>query len=402
VDLAPVGILPHYENIQSSLADADPWWPFGTASAAVLVLSLLWLLVRVRARRNAAAALTERDAAPPQNREDLYALLYACEEHAAQLSAALAIRSVRVTSPDELATVIQGQGKPPTIAFVDLDLAQQVAAQLSGLPVVAIVDEQTNSTLPRIVNALDSLPSVGDLIAAPLLASPLAKPHLSAMVDRLIHGPESDLLGATGVGRVAMLAQASRRETRFERMREYFAKHDVPSRTTAALQDVAEELVMNALYNAPTEAGFFETPISRTEDVTLPLDRACEISYGMREGNAFVRLRDTFGALRRERLLEVLTRCMSTSGVGLDESRGGAGLGLWRVFSVATMISITVLPGQLTDILVQVAPKQGNRAKLLAVHLAFADSPVRDSDSLLLDHDSELVDHSITLLCATA
>src|SRR5262249_33575302 len=154
------------------------------------------------------------------------------------------------------------------------------------------------------------------------------------------------------------------------------------------------ELVMNALYNAPTEGGYFETPVSRTEDVTLPLDRACEISYGLEGPIPYVRVRDTFGALRRERLVEVLSRC-NTNGVALDESRGGAGLGLWRVFSLATTVSVTVVPGRVTDILVRIAPRTGKSAPkhLLAVHLFLAGA----NDSALpqvLEQDSEMLDCS--------
>jgi hypothetical protein len=155
---------------------------------------------------------------------------------------------------------------------------------------------------------------------------------------------------------------------------------------------------MNALYNAPTEAGFFKVPVSRTEDVSLPLEHACEITYGVEDGNAFVRLRDTFGALRRDRLVEVLNRCSNAAGVKLDESRGGAGLGVWRVFLAATTIAITVIPGRLTDITVRLAPKQGRSVKqLLAVHLFFLPEPVETPQ---FDHDSSLVDHSITLMHA--
>jgi hypothetical protein len=155
---------------------------------------------------------------------------------------------------------------------------------------------------------------------------------------------------------------------------------------------------MNALYNAPTEAGYFKAPVSRMEDVTLPLDRACEVSYGIEAGTAFVRLRDTFGALRHDRLLEVLARC-NTNEVTLDESRGGAGLGMWRVFSAATTVAITVIPGRLTDILIRMAPKQRKTARqLLAVDLFFLPDSQNVADAHALDQDSGLFEHSITMI----
>jgi hypothetical protein len=161
------------------------------------------------------------------------------------------------------------------------------------------------------------------------------------------------------------------------------------------IYDIAEELVMNALYNAPSEAGYFKQPVSRTEDVTLPFERACEVSYGLEGENAFVRLRDPFGALRHERLIEVLARCKARS-VELDESRGGAGLGMWRVFSTATTVMITVVPGRMTDILVRIALTPGRSAKqLLAADLFFLPSD-RPAERRLTEDES--LDHSVTLV----
>jgi hypothetical protein len=380
-------------------------------------LALLLVLLRLRARPTAARA-----AAPARNAPTAwFALIYAREERAGQLAAALAIRCVQVKSSEELAAVLSNE--TPAVAFIDIELMPQLTRQLDSrdlrvagstsewkggsverFPIVAIIDEPANARLPRVVRSLDAFGALGHVIAAPLLDSPQAKAHLDALVERLLHDPEHDQIAATGVGRVAMLAQASHREARFERMREYFARQGVSSRTATALNDVAEELVMNALYNAPAEAGYFEAPVSRTEDVTLPAERACQISYGLHEGNAFVRLRDTFGTLRRERLLEVLTRCLDTTGVALDESRGGAGLGMWRVFSNATTIAITVLPGRLTDIFVELAPKPGKGNRLLAVTLTFACDREEDRkvDPPMLDFDSPLLDNSVTLVGATA
>ncbi len=327
------------------------------------------------------------------------AVILSAETHAALLSKALTIPSIVAKNAAELLAEVRR--KKVSIAFVDVDLLPLLGEQLSTIPVVGIIDQPASSSLGAVVRSLSRFSSLSQVITVSQLDSPQAQAHLKTLIDRLADGPERDLLGVEGVGRMAMLAQASHREARFTRMREYFAKHELSERTITALNDVAEELVMNALYNAPTEAGYFKTPVSRTEDVSLPLERACEISYGLEDGCPFVRVRDTFGALRRNRLIEVLDRCSKTEGVTLDESRGGAGLGIWRVFSTARTIAITVIPGRLTDILVRLSPKPGRAAKqLFAVHLFFVPEQVEELDALMLDQDSSLVDNSITLLQA--
>jgi hypothetical protein len=169
---------------------------------------------------------------------------------------------------------------------------------------------------------------------------------------------------------------------------------------------------MNALYDAPAEAGFFQ-PRPRIEDVELPLALACEISYGIepqrgerpaaRSGEgatAFIRVRDPFGAFSRARMAHVLARCNSKN-VVLDESRGGAGLGLWRIFSVASNIAITVVPGSLTEFLVGIRLHSGRAVakQFDACHLFFAPASEHyESLAIVPDEAQQLVDKSVTMV----
>jgi len=350
-------------------------------------------LAKTAARAAATRSRTPAGTEPPPSPR--HALILASEVHAQQLGQAIPESSIRVKDAAEL--VAEAARHPSAVAFVDVELLPELTGKLANIPVVAIVNPAPGETLATIVGLLGQYPSLAHVIVASLLSQPLGRSHLKGLMQRLAGEREHDLLDTASVGRVAMLAKASHREARFERIQDYFAKQGMSSRTTLAIYEVAEELVMNALYNAPSEGGYFKAPVSRSEDVTLPLDRACEISYGIENGIAFVRLRDTFGALRHERLLEVLSRC-NNAGVALDESRGGAGLGMWRVFSAATTIAITVIPGRLTDILVRMAPKTGRSAKqLLAVDLYFLPDSHAEAQQLIDQNDS-LLDHSITLI----
>lgn len=318
------------------------------------------------------------------------------EEHHTLLCESITVGCLRVQDVKELVSVAALH--KPAAVFVDIERLPELEGELAGILLVLVIDAAPTDTRRMIVDILGAHPLIGHVVVGPMLGTPLGRTHLKSLVERLVSGSEHDLLDTASVGRVAMIAQASRRDARFGRMQDYFTKQGFSSRTISAIYEVAEELVMNALYNAPTEAGYFKAPVSRTEDVTLPIDRACEISYGIEGSHAFVRLRDTFGALRRERLFEVLNRCSKT-GVSLDESRGGAGLGIWRVFSAATTIAITVIPGRLTDILIRMVPKQGKLSRqLVAVDLYFLPDSDTTPEELVGDHDSSSFDHSITMI----
>jgi len=297
-----------------------------------------------------------------------------------------------VNSSVELLSAMLRRG--PTVAFVDSVLLPQLAGATTSVPIVGIIDE----TRADAVRTLHTDPWLSHLVTASMLSSPAGRVYLATALERVRYGPESQVLGATGIGRAALLAHSRRREHRFERMREFFAAHGVSNRTIAAISDVAEELVTNALYDAPHEAGTFKHAVERTRDVELPPDKACEISYGIEHGSAFVRVRDPFGALTRRRLIHVLERCSAASGVHLDESRGGAGLGLWRVFSVASTIAVAVIPGTLTDILVRVDATGGRVRPLRAIHLFLPQDNAIGvvAGRFAADHDDDLLDESFT------
>ncbi|MDB4957757.1 MAG: hypothetical protein JWO36_5326 [Myxococcales bacterium] len=322
-------------------------------------------------------------------------VVFASESHAALLRAVLPKPYVFVTSRAELTAAAAKRG---AVIFIDVDLLYQIDGELTNIPIVAIIDDAPSETLQSTIRSLDTFPWLSHLVSTSMLSTPAARSHLTTFLERLAYGPEHGMLNASGVGRVALLARASRREARFERMNEFFSKQGLSARTITAISEVSEELVMNALYDAPVEAGYFKKPVPRTVDVDLPPERACEISYGIDGSNVFVRIRDTFGALTRSRLLDVLNRCNGTT-VPLDESRGGAGLGLWRVFSTASTIAITVVPGQLTDILVGISTHKGKISKQLqAVHFFFVAKTNGSMDSLVPSEDHDLMDQSITLV----
>lgn len=324
-----------------------------------------------------------------------YSLVFAKEASAALVEAASPGPCIRVASRAELISAVREHH--PAVAFVDLDLLPQLEGMAPRIAVVGILED----TRVNAVRTLVAHPWLSHLVASALLASPQARDHIVALLERLESGPPQYPVGPGGTGRVALLGSSTRREARFERMREFMSARGVPMRAITSCSDIAEELVTNALYDAPVEAGYFTAPVERTTCIELPPEHACEISYGMEESTAFVRVRDPFGALKRPRLLNVLKRCTS-AGVLLDESRGGAGLGLWRIFSTASTVDITVIPGSLTDILARVDMKRGRSVgkQLLAVHLFFPSEHAADGahGRFAADHDHDLMDDSFTAM----
>lgn len=137
-------------------------------------------------------------------------------------------------------------------------------------------------------------------------------------------------------------------------------------RTAARIGDVMHELTMNATYDAPVDdsgepryAHDRRAPVE-LDDYEVPLVQVA--TDGMLVA---VAVTDPFGRLTRDHVLASIQRGYeagrsSTSEV-VDRSRGGAGLGFWRVYSSAAVTIVDIVPGHSTSITavfdIDVAPR---------------------------------------------
>jgi hypothetical protein len=288
---------------------------------------------------------------------------------------------------------------PKTVSYVDnstiadlsraaAELGVSVEQLMPAGPVIAICDEP----LQTAIGWLPAHPWLSHVVSAAMLRHPMAGEHLRNVVMTVTssgHPRLLDWLGPTVAGRRVRLAHASRRVERLERMTEFLDSKGVGTRTVQLLRDAAEELLTNAFYDAPVAAGALKQPISRTQDVSLPDDSACDMVYACRDDLAVVRVRDPFGSLSRTRLVEVLTRCARTDmQVEVDETMGGAGLGLWRIFSAASFVAIAVVNHRYTEFLVGIGKRASSGPRPFAFHFFFKDHGRAARRWKLLDADS--------------
>ena len=277
-----------------------------------------------------------------------------------------------VVATTSAATFLAACG-PGTVAIIDeAGLAELTDAP--PCPVIAVTDEPLQGVVGRIA----ARPWLDHVISSTALQNPLATQHLGHLLGELEtsdSGPRLlDWIDKSVVGRRVRLVQASRRPDRLDKLTEFYESQGVTLRTIQVLRDAAEELLTNAFYDAPVAAGVVGEAISRTRDVCLPDEHACDLAYGCQDDLAFVRVRDPFGSLTRKRLTEVLVRCArSDMQVQVDESMGGAGLGLWRIFSGATVVGVSVVEGRSTEIFVAVWKRAGSGPRPFCFHLFFQE-----------------------------
>jgi len=118
-----------------------------------------------------------------------------------------------------------------------------------------------------------------------------------------------------------------------------------------AIGQVCEELLMNALYDAPVdEAG---TPIFANIDPhdrrDLATPRPVSIRYAATDTSFAVAVRDRFGRLAKNTILAYIDKCIHQPNQ-IDRKTYGAGLGLYLVANAAASYVVNVAHGIATEV----------------------------------------------------
>ncbi len=116
------------------------------------------------------------------------------------------------------------------------------------------------------------------------------------------------------------------------------------------MQLVADELMMNALYHAPTDAhgneryaGFTQKQLAQVPEVD-PI----EVQYGCSGSYFGISVRDGFGSLSRAKALDYLRRA-GTEDARIENKAEGAGLGLINVLQSVSKLIFNLDPGHSTE-----------------------------------------------------
>jgi hypothetical protein len=132
---------------------------------------------------------------------------------------------------------------------------------------------------------------------------------------------------------------------------EFAAQSKMRRQVRNAIGQVCEELLMNALYDAPVdESGhqiFAEIdPHDRTKTRS---PKPVSIRYAATESQFVIAVRDRFGRLAKNTILAYIDKCLN-SGSQIDRKTYGAGLGLYLVANAAASFIVNVAYGIATEV----------------------------------------------------
>jgi hypothetical protein len=121
----------------------------------------------------------------------------------------------------------------------------------------------------------------------------------------------------------------------------------------SSISSAADEMVSNALYDAPVDAAGRPryAHYARERAVELSESEAVEVSITSDGHRLYLAARDPFGSLAPERVVASLRRCFANARADVENKAGGAGLGLFQVFNVMHHLVINIDPGKCTEII---------------------------------------------------
>ncbi len=124
-------------------------------------------------------------------------------------------------------------------------------------------------------------------------------------------------------------------------------------RVIELVETVADELITNAIYNAPRndhgEPKYAR--LSRREPVELAEHEVGHLEFACDGDYIAIAQVDPFGALTQETVVSYLNRCLVKGPEQLSDASGGAGIGLYRVFQSLSKFIINVDPGKRTEVI---------------------------------------------------
>ncbi len=229
-----------------------------------------------------------------------------------------------------------------TLATVDA-VAQRLADD------ARIIVVSPTATLADIVECM----RVDARVVAVLDADSLTAQSLAAAASRALYGDvfglEKVVPWGTKVHSV-LVGDYQEKSLCIAQLSEAAAAMGIRRKYRDAIEQCADEMLMNALYDAPVDAAgrqlFGDIP-TKTR-ISLRMEQKAVVQFAFTGESFVLSVRDSFGTLARETMLRYLHKCLHAE-QQIDRKTGGAGLGLYIIANACSAFSFNELEGVATE-----------------------------------------------------
>jgi hypothetical protein len=148
------------------------------------------------------------------------------------------------------------------------------------------------------------------------------------------------------------LSSSRRRRDVEELVLDFATRVGVQSRLANQLCTVADELVTNALYDAPVDGDRFRfASLSRVTEIELTPPEEVQLKLTCDGRRLGISVTDPFGSLTTGKVLDYLGRCFQKGDNQLERKAGGAGLGLYYIFESLSHFVVNVARRKRTEVI---------------------------------------------------
>jgi hypothetical protein len=139
------------------------------------------------------------------------------------------------------------------------------------------------------------------------------------------------------------------RDAAVAKIQEFVGALQLPKRVAEMFGELAHELLMNAMYDAPADAqGRPKYAADRKADIRLADNERPAVRVATDGTRLVLQVRDPFGRLERRHVFDGLARGLA--GGEMDQSHGGAGLGMMVCHNSSSAMFFDVVRGRSTEV----------------------------------------------------
>ncbi|MGZ3802948.1 MAG: cyclic nucleotide-binding domain-containing protein [Pseudobdellovibrionaceae bacterium] len=225
---------------------------------------------------------------------------------------------------------------------------------------------QTIKGLPFVDNIMSRDPEDRSFTVRSLLTT------LTKVLNTNIFGIEKYLSWGADI-QCKMVRASKERANLKDEMVAHFKESGVRSSTLDRVYTVAEEILMNAIYDAPTDengqALFNHLP--RKTEVNLKKNQESTLRYALDGTMIALSVEDPFGTLTKETIITYLESCYQGKAGSLNTNKGGAGRGLHQIIENSDLTIFNVKKGVKTEVISLFSLEMGRKEHNPSFHYFF-------------------------------
>ena len=218
--------------------------------------------------------------------------------------------------------------------FAFFDAAQKLCPACPG---IAFMDESLEQYFPELLRRAWPRNLIAD-------NSPPDYAELTTTIRKLL---TEEIFGIAKYGvpveETIVVTSSGQKYDVIQKVAGFYRDKGVQGRLVQNVELILNELLMNAIFDAPVEADGRKRyyHLNRSEVFPLASGERPEVQYGINNDRLAVSVSDPFGNFRKETFFSCISRCFSEKSV-LEDQTKGAGMGLFMAFKSLNQMVINV------------------------------------------------------------